>query len=134
MKPKISVVTLGVKDLQASLRFYRDGLGFAAEGETKDIGILKMEGTRLSLHPRESLAEDATVPPEGSGFRGYTLAHNARSKKEVDEVPAFAVKAGATQIKSGQDVFWGGYCGYFSDPDGCLWEAAWNPFLGLTQV
>ena len=132
MKPKISVITLGVKDLQASLKFYRDGLGFSTEGDTNNIGILKMEGSWLSLYPRESLAQDATVSPEGSGFHGFTLAHNVTSKNEVDEVLAFAGKAGARLIKPGQAVFWGGYSGYFADPDGFLWEVAWNPFFDLT--
>jgi uncharacterized glyoxalase superfamily protein PhnB len=84
------------------------------------------------LYPREKLAEDATVPAEGGGFHGFTLAHNAASKAEVDAVLAFAQKAGATLIKPGQDVFWGGYSGYFADPDGFLWEVAWNPFMDLT--
>jgi hypothetical protein len=132
MKPKISVITLGVKDLRASLKFYRDGLGFTPEGDTKDIGILKMEGAWLSLYPRESLARDATVSPEGSGFHGFTIAHNVKSKTEVDEVLAFAVKAGGKIIKPGQDAFWGGYSGYFADPDDFLWEVAWNPFFDLT--
>jgi catechol 2,3-dioxygenase-like lactoylglutathione lyase family enzyme len=132
MKAKISVITLGVKDLQASLKFYCDGLGFAPEGDTKDIGILKMEGTWLSLYPRESLAKDATVSPEGSGFHGFTISHNVKSKKEVDEVLALAVKAGAKLVKPGQDAFWGGYSGYFADSDDFLWEVAWNPLFDLT--
>ena len=132
MKPKISLITLGVKDLELSLKFYRDGLGFVPEGETKEIGILKMDGTWLSLYPRENLAKDAAVPSEGSGFPGFTLAHNVKSKREVDEVLAFAVKAGAKLIKPGQDAFWGGYSGYFADPDGFLWEVAWNPFIDFT--
>jgi catechol 2,3-dioxygenase-like lactoylglutathione lyase family enzyme len=132
MKPKISVITLGVRDLEVSLKFYRDGLGFVPEGDTKEIGLLKMEGTWLSLYPRESLAKDTGVPPEGSGFPGFTLAHNVKSKREVDEVLAFAVKAGARLIKRGQDAFWGGYSGYFADPDGFLWEVAWNPLIDLT--
>ncbi len=132
MKPKIGLITLGVKDLRASLKFYCDGLGFTPEGDTKDIGILRMEGTWLSLYPREKLAEDATVSPEGSGFRGFTMAHNVKSKEEVDEVLGLAVKAGARLIKPGQDAAWGGYSGYFADPDGFLWEVAWNPFFDLT--
>jgi catechol 2,3-dioxygenase-like lactoylglutathione lyase family enzyme len=129
MKPKISLLTLGVKDLKASLKSYCDGLGFTPEGDTKDIGILKMEGTWLSLYPRERLAQDATVSPDGHGFHGFTIAHNVKSKNEVDEVLAFAVKAGAKLIKPGEDAFWGGYSGYFADPDGFLWEVAWNPFF-----
>ncbi|MGA2691875.1 MAG: VOC family protein [Opitutaceae bacterium] len=132
MKPKISLITLGVGDLQASLKFYRDGLGFFPQGDTNEIGILKLDGVWLSLYPRESLAKDATVPSEGSGFHGFTLAHNVKSKAEVDEVLAFAVKAGARLVKPAQDVFWGGYSGYFADPDGFLWEVAWNPLFDLT--
>jgi catechol 2,3-dioxygenase-like lactoylglutathione lyase family enzyme len=132
MKPKISLITLGVRDLQASLKFYRDGLGFVPVGDSKDIGMLKMEGTWLSLYPRESLAKDASVSPEGSGFRGFTLAHNVGSKKEVDEVLALAVKSGARLVRPGQDVFWGGYSAYFADPDDFLWEVAWNRFIDLT--
>jgi uncharacterized protein len=132
VKAKISVITLGVKDLRASLKFYRDGLGFTPEGDTTDIGILKMEGAWLSLYPRESLAQDAVVSSAGSGFHGFTIAHNVKSKQDVDEVLAFAVKAGAKLIKPGQDAFWGGYSGYFADPDDFLWEVAWNPFFDLT--
>jgi uncharacterized protein len=132
MKPKISVITLGVKDLQASLKFYRDGLGFTPEEDTGDIGILRLEGVWLSLYSREALAKDAAVPPEGSGFHGFTIAHNVKSKKEVDEVLSLAVKAGARLVKPGQDAFWGGYSGYFADPDDFLWEVAWNPFFDLT--
>jgi uncharacterized protein len=132
MKPKISVITLGVANLPASLKFYRDGLGFAPVGDSKDIGILKMEGAWLSLYPRESLAADATVSPSGSGFHGFTLSHNVKSKSEVDAILALAVRAGARLVKPGQDVFWGGYSGYFADPDDFLWEVAWNPHFDLT--
>lgn len=132
MKPKISAITLGVKDLPASLRFYCGGLGFTPVGDTKDIGILRMEGTWLSLYPRESLAQDITISPDGTGFPGFTLAHNVRSIQEVDAVLALAVGAGARLVKPGQQVFWGGYSGYFADPDGFLWEVAWNPHFDLT--
>jgi uncharacterized protein len=132
MKFKISVITLGVKDLPGAVKFYCEGLGFKPEGDIKDIAMLKMEGAWLALYPRESLAKDAAVAPEGNGFHGFTLAHNVKTKKEVDEVLALAVKAGAKLIKPGQDAFWGGYSGYFADADDFLWEVAWNPFLDLT--
>lgn len=134
MKPKIGLITLGVGDIARSLAFYRDGLGFPTHEykEGEDMVFLRLEGTWLALFPRNALAEDAGVPAEGSGFRGITLAHNVPSKTEVDDVFALALKAGATAVKQPQDVFWGGYCGYFADPDGHLWEVAWNPFTDLT--
>lgn len=134
MKPKISLITLGVSDLQRSLRFYRDGLGFPTHEYKEDAGVVffELEGTWLSLYPKNKLAEDATVSPEGNGFSGITLAHNVASKEEVDAVVAIAEKAGATVLKKPQTVFWGGYSGYFADPDGHLWEVAYNPFMDLT--
>lgn len=134
MKPKISLVTLGVRDLQKSIAFYRDGLGLPLQPmqDAADIAFFGLQGTWLALYPREKLAEDAQVPAEGSGFNGITLAHNVDSKEKVDEVFAFAIATGAKAVKEPQDVFWGGYSGYFSDPDGYLWEVAWNPFTDLT--
>jgi len=134
MKPKIGLVTLGVADISRSLIFYRDGLGFPAQNykEGDDAVFFKLEGTWLSIYPREKLAEDAKVAPEGSGFSGVTLAHNVASKPEVDAVFDHAIRSGAKPIKPPQDVFWGGYSGYFADPDGHLWEVAWNPFMDLT--
>ena len=134
MKPKISLITLGVSDLKRALVFYRDGLGFPTHDYKEEQGIVffKLEGTWLSLYPREKLAEDVTISTEGSGFSGVTLAHNVATKEEVDETIQLAVKAGAKLIKKPQEVFWGGYSGYFSDPDGYLWEAAYNPFMDLT--
>ena len=131
MEPRITIVTLGVSDLERSIGFYRDGLGLPLQDGPEGIAFFQTAGTLLSLYPRESLAEDATVPPEGSGFRGFTLAHNVRSTDEVDRVLAQAVEAGARLRKPGQKVFWGGYSGYFEDPDGFLWEVAWNPHLPL---
>jgi uncharacterized protein len=131
MEPRISIITLGVSDLERSTRFYRDGLGLPADTSNANITFLKLRGTWLSLYPREALAEDALVPAEGSGFRGFTLAHNVASKAEVDRTLAEAVRAGAKLLKPGQDVFWGGYSGYFADPDGFLWEVAWNPHFKL---
>ena len=131
MEPRITIVTLGVSDLERSIGFYRDGLGLPLQDGPEGIAFFQTAGTLLSLYPRESLAEDATVSPEGSGFRGFTLAHNVRSTDEVDRVLAQAVEAGAKLLKPGQKVFWGGYSGYFEDPDGFLWEVAWNPHLPL---
>jgi len=125
---------LGVADLHRSLTFYRDGLGFPTHNykEGESSVFFKMEGTWLSLFSRESLAEDATVSSEGYGFRGITLAHNVESKEKVDEVFQLAISVGAQEVKKPRDVFWGGYSGYFADPDGHLWEVAWNPFTDLT--
>lgn len=132
MKPKISLITLGVKDFSRSVKFYEEGLGFPVDNKNEDIVFFKLEGTWLSLYPLEKLAEDAMVSLEGDGFKSFTLAHNVSSKEKVDEVLNLAEKAGAKILKQGQDVFWGGYSGYFSDPDGYLWEVAWNPFTDLT--
>ena len=129
MKPKIGIITLGVSDLKRSLTFYRDGLGFPTHEYKEDAGIVffKLEGTWLALYPRDELAEDITISTEGSGFSGVTLAHNVATKEEVDAVVQLAVNAGAKLIKRPEKVFWGGYSGYFSDPDGHSWEVAYNP-------
>jgi uncharacterized protein len=134
MMPRISMITLGVSDIAKSLAFYRDGLGFPThEYKPGDDNVMfRLYGSWLGLYPRDKLAEDTTVPCEGSGFRGVTLSHNVSSKLGVDRVFQEAVAAGATPIKTPQDVFWGGYSGYFADPDGHLWEVAWNPFTDLT--
>lgn len=134
MKPKISLITLGVEDLGRALAFYRDGLGFephnARDGDP--CIMFRLEGTWLALYPRASLAEDAAMSPERSGFPGFTLAHNVKSKEEADTVFAQAIAAGARPVKPPQNAFWGGYSGYFADPDGFLWEVAFNPFTDLT--
>lgn len=134
MKAKISQITLGVENLEKSLKFYRDGLGFKAYNYKKgdNFVLFEMEGTWLSLYPKDKLAEDANVPQDGSGFRGFSLAHNVRSKEEVKKVFDMAISKGAKQVKKPQDVFWGGFSGYFADPDGYLWEVAHNPFTDLT--
>ena len=134
MKPKISLLTLGVRDMARSLAFYRDGLGLPTHNyeEGADVVFFALEGTWLAIHPREKLAEDAQIPAEGHGFSGVTIAHNEQSKEKVDEVYARAIAAGAKAVKKPQDVFWGGYSGYFADPDGHLWEVAFNPFTDLT--
>jgi catechol 2,3-dioxygenase-like lactoylglutathione lyase family enzyme len=134
MKPKISLITFGVRDLERMLAFYRDGLGFVAPSYKPgdDMIMFQLEGTWLGLFPRDELAKDARVPVEGSGFSGITLTHNEPSKGGVDHVFAEAIAAGATPIKQPEDVFWGGYSGYFADPEGNLWEVAFNPFTDLT--
>jgi catechol 2,3-dioxygenase-like lactoylglutathione lyase family enzyme len=133
MKPKVSIVTLGVRDFAASLAFYRDGLGFPTHNHTEGEAhvMFRLEGSWLSLYPRDLLAEDATVPDDGHGFSGVTLAHNVGSKDEVDAVFAKAVALGARAVKPPREVFWGGYSSYFADPDGYLWEVAFNPFTDL---
>lgn len=134
MKSKISLITLGVSNLIISLGFYRDGLGFETHNykEGDEVVFFKMEGTWLSIYPKEKLAKDATVLSNGSGFTGITLAHNVGSKKEVDSIMNLAISVGAKLIKKPQKVSWGGYSGYFADPDGYLWEVAYNPFTDLT--
>ena len=131
MKPRISMITLGVRDLAASTDFYEKGLGFPRMESPPDVVFFTLDGTWLGLYGREALAEDATVSPDGSGFEAFTLSHNVASKQDVDEVVTQAVAAGATLVKKPQKVFWGGYSGYFSDPDGHLWEVAHNPFFRI---
>jgi catechol 2,3-dioxygenase-like lactoylglutathione lyase family enzyme len=134
MKPKIGLISLGVRDFAKSLAFYRDGLGFPVHDYTEggDFCMFRLEGTWLSLYPRDKLAEDATVPDDGSGFAGFSVAHNVASPADVDTVFAHAISVGAKPVKSPRRAFWGGYSGYFADPDGYLWEVAHNPFTDLT--
>ncbi len=131
MKPRISMITLGVTDLEKSVKFYEEGLGFPKKESSPDVAFFTLNGTWLGLYGREALAEDAMVSAEGSGFNSFTLAHNVASEEEVDDVIAQAVEAGATLAKAPQEVFWGGYSGYFKDPDGHLWEVAYNPFTWI---
>jgi len=131
MEPRISIITLGVADLERSIRFYRDGLGLPMRAGSVGIAFFETKGIWLALYPREALAEDANQSPAGSGFNGFTLAHNLRSKEEVDALLAQAASAGAQIVKPAQDTDWGGYSGYFKDPDGFLWEIAWNPYFSI---
>jgi uncharacterized glyoxalase superfamily protein PhnB len=121
------MVTLGVHDLAVAIDFYERGLGFPRMESPPTVAFFTLNGTWLGLYGREALAEDATVPAEGHGFASVALAHNVASEAEVDVTLAQAVAAGATLVKPAQKVFWGGYSGYFSDPDGHLWEVAHNP-------
>ncbi|WP_363324841.1 VOC family protein [Eleftheria terrae] len=134
MKAKLSLVTLGVRDLERARRFYRDGLGWTlAPGSNDHIAFFEVgERLLLSLFGWEALAEDAQLPAAGEGFRGFTLAHNVTSPERVDEVLAAAVAAGARLVKAGQPTHWGGYSGYFADPEGALWEVAHNPYMDLS--
>lgn len=134
MKSKISLITLGVSDIDKSLKFYRDGLGFKTHNykDGEDAIFFEMEGTWLSIFPKIKLAADATVASDGYGFSGIMIAHNVGTKEEVDVVYKLAMSAGAKPIKQPQNVFWSGYSGYFADPDGYLWEVAYNPFTDLT--
>lgn len=129
MQPRISMITLGVQDLERSVRFYRDGLGFPQLESPPAVAFFTLNGSWLGLYGHDALAEDATVSASGSGFRGVALAHNVHSGAEVDAVLGQALGAGATLVKPAQPVFWGGYSGYFADPDGHLWEVAWNPLF-----
>ena len=117
MEPRLTLVTLGVADLERARKFYIDGLGLPMRPESQEsVVFIGLHGMWLSLYSRAALAEDAQVPAEGSGFRGITLAHNVRSKAEVDALLQQAERAGGKIVKPAQDVFWGGYSGYFSDP------------------
>lgn len=134
MKPKISIITLGVDDLEKATAFYRDGLGLPQhQFEGEGVSFFALTGTWLALYPKPALAEDIGIDiSEVGGTGSFTLAHNVDSPQEVDAVLKQAVAAGARLIKPGQDVFWGGYSGYFQDPEGYFWEVAYNPFEDLT--
>lgn len=128
MEERISIITLGVRDLERSFRFYHEGLGLSTQSKVKDgIIFFQTSGTRLALYPLEKLEEDVSLQLAGerSGFPGITLAHNTRTKEEVDHVLQLAEKSGGVIVKPAQEVFWGGYSGYFTDPDGYYWEVAW---------
>lgn len=134
MQPMITLVTLGVDDLEKSLRFYRDGLGLATDGivgqqfEHGAVAFFQLQaGLRLALWPRESIAHDTGLAVGPRSATDFTLAHNVRSQDEVDAVMAQAKASGATLVKAAHKTFWGGYSGYFQDPDGHVWEVVFNP-------
>ncbi|MGH8017095.1 MAG: VOC family protein [Opitutaceae bacterium] len=136
MKPRITVITLGVDDLQRALRFYRDGLGLPTQGivgqefEFGAVAFFDLQAdVKLALWPRRSLSRDSGLPVGFPSPTDVSLGHNVASKAEVDAVMAQAKDAGAVIIKPAQDTFWGGYAGYFQDPDQHLWEVVWNPQL-----
>ena len=134
MKPRITLVTLGVEDLDRAVRFYRDGLGLKTEGivgaefEYGAVAFFELQkGLKLALWPRKSIAHDTEIPLGRPNPTDFTIGHNVSSKAEVDAVMEQASRAGAVIVKAAHDTFWGGYAGYFQDPDAHLWEVAWNP-------
>lgn len=134
MKPTITVITLGVDNLEKSVSFYRDGLGFATKGiigaefENGAVAFFEMAGgLKLALWPRKSIAHDTGLPLSSPSPTNMTLGHNVGSKQEVDTVMDQAIRAGAEPVKAPHDTFWGGYSAYFKDPDQHLWEIVWNP-------
>ena len=130
MEQRITFFTLGVTDLKVSTHFYENNFGWKRSAmSTENIVFFDLNGIHLSLYNRAALAEDATVDPAGSGFKGFTMAHNVKSEKEVDELIEDLRNRGVKIVKEPQKVFWGGYSSYVSDPDGNLWEIAFNPFL-----
>ncbi len=131
MQPYISMITLGVSDLERSTQFYRDGLGFPTQGDFEGVTFFRLRGAWLSLFPRDELNRDANAAT-APGVGGFTLAHNVKDKAEVEAVLEVAQRAGARILKPAQDAFWGGYHGFFADPDGFVWEIAWNPYLDLS--
>ena len=133
MEQRVSLITLGVADLDRSREFY-ERLGWRRSmAKTEGIVFFELCGIAFSLYPRVELAKDINVSSEGHGFSGITLAYNTRSREEVDSVLAQASGAGATLVKPAREAFWGGYSGYFSDPDGFLWEVAWNPSFQIAE-
>ncbi|MEX2449909.1 MAG: VOC family protein [Rhodospirillales bacterium] len=133
MEQRISLVTLSVVDLARSTAFY-EALGWKRSmKEAPGVAFFQTGGMAFGLYPREEQAKDAGISPQGSGFSGVVLAYNTRTRDEVDAVLGEAVAAGGTLVKSAEDVFWGGYVGFFADPDGHLWEIAWNPGFTITD-
>jgi catechol 2,3-dioxygenase-like lactoylglutathione lyase family enzyme len=146
MKPRISVITLGVDDLESAVHFYRDGLGLPTDGivgrefEQGAVAFFDLQnGLKLALWPRDSIAHDTDLPRATASAaermlgHNFTLGHNVASRAEVDQVMRQAQTAGAILVRPAQDTFWGGYAGYFEDPDGHLWEVVWNPQFALDE-
>lgn len=132
--PRLSIVTLGVSSVSKARAFY-EALGWQASTASQpEVAFFQLSGVVLALFGREALADDATVAPAGEGFRSFTLAHNVESEKAVDEALSHAVNCGARLVKPAEKVHWGGYSGYFSDPDGHLWEVAYNPFFPFDEA
>jgi uncharacterized protein len=134
MKQHLHIITLGVRDLEISRKFYGEVLGWKpANTSNESITFFKAGDVIVALYTRHALAEDAVIAPEGSGFAGFTLAYNAQSESEVDEIINDLRSKGVTIIKEPQKVFWGGYSSYFADPDGFRWEVAYNPFFEFDE-
>jgi catechol 2,3-dioxygenase-like lactoylglutathione lyase family enzyme len=140
MKPRVTLITLGVDDLERSLQFYRDGLGLASQGivgqefEYGAVAFFDLQpGLQLAIWPRAAIARDANLAQTAHSSTELTIGHNVASKEEVDAVMEQARRAGAKIVKPAGDTFWGGYAGYFQDPDDHLWEVAWNPQMNLVD-
>lgn len=127
MEPRVSFITLGVRDLPRAVEFYTETLKLPPLKSGPNIAFFELGKTWLALYPRELLAADAGIPADGGGFPGITLAHNVRSAAEVDQLLAEVAASGGRIVKPGQRAEWGGYSGYFADSEGFLWEVAWNP-------
>jgi catechol 2,3-dioxygenase-like lactoylglutathione lyase family enzyme len=134
MKPRITLITIGVDDLETAVRFYRDGLGLKTEGivgtqfEHGAVAFFELQtGLKLALWPRKSIAHDTGIANGGPSATEFTIGHNVASKAEVDDVMEQAKRGGAVVVKPAHQTFWGGYAGYFQDPDGHVWEVTWNP-------
>jgi len=131
LNPRISMITLGVQNIDKAVKFYKDGLGFPKLDSPPQVAFFKLNGSWLGLYNKNDLAKDASVSPQGEGFNNFTLSHNVKSEKEVEEVYLQALAAGATSVKSPQKTSWGGFHGYFKDLDEHLWEIAYNPFFWI---
>jgi catechol 2,3-dioxygenase-like lactoylglutathione lyase family enzyme len=133
MNQHLHIVTLGVRDLETSRRFYADTLGWTITRPQEGVAFFQAGGVVLALFPRDVLAKDAQVSADGSGFAGFSLAYNTRSEAEVDEIIRDLKSKGVKILKEPQKVFWGGYHAYFADPDGYLWEVAYNPYFPFDE-
>ncbi len=134
MEQRLTIVGLGVNDLEVATKFYEEKFGWEKMGASNDsISFFQLNGILLSLYPSEKLAEDATVSAEGSGFKKFTLAYNTHSKQEVDDLISELETKGVKIVKRPEEVFWGGYSSYVADMDNNLWEIAFNPFLPLDE-
>ena len=134
MNQNLHLITLGVRDFEKSKRFYTETLGWKQSSASQnDVAFFQTSGVVFAIYPREKLAEDAVVSPEGSGFSGLTLAHNAQSESEVDEIIRDLRSKDVKIVKEPQKAFWGGYSSYFADPDDYRWEVAYNPFFPFDE-
>jgi len=133
MEQRVSILTLGVADLARSRAFYARLGWHASQASNEAIAFFQAGGMIVALYPRTELAKDANLAAEGQGFPGFTVSFNARTRAEVDAVLAEAQSAGGRILKPAQEAFWGGYSGYFADPDNFLWEVAWNPSFPIGE-
>ena len=133
MNQHLHIITLGVSDLETSKKFYVETLGWKISRPQEGVAFFQAGGVVLALFPREELAKDALISSEGNGFAGFSLAYNAQSEAEVDEIIHDLKSKGVKILKEPQKVFWGGYNSYFADPDGYPWEVAYNPFFPFDE-